>query len=405
MKLLHTLTLRTLLLFVVLCVLLLPIPFSLLPSPGGSFLLPFTAGAAEAFGKMLGLLPDHYEAFLGSDSAGMYVLVLLLALCSLTGAAIWTSINRESHNEWRWLRLISTYFLALLLLVYGFDKLFKHQFYLPEPNTLYMPVGQLSPDLLFWSTAGTSWGFSFFTGLAEVIAASLLLFKRTRGLGGIGAVMIMLHVVLLNFSFDVSVKLLSLFLLLLAFIAAWPALKKLYALFILKQTVQPIDETPLFTKPRRLIYIITKTLLIAAFLCESLCGFIRTGNYNDDLVARPLLHGAYEVQLQINQGNELVLPLTGNAESIRRIFIHRKGHLIFQMNDERMISHTLVYDTLLHQLYLQRPKQAHTVWDFELRNDTLTLKNNSSPEEIRAVARDWKELPLLKRNWEWVSEE
>ena len=405
MKLLHTLTLRTLLLFVVLCVLLFPIPFSLLPSPGGSFLLPFTAGASETFGKMLGLLPENYAAFMGSDSAGMYVFVLLLALCSLTGAAIWTIVNRSQQNEWRWLRIIGAYYLALMLLVYGFDKVFKHQFYLPEPNTLYMPVGQLSPDLLFWSTAGTSWSYSFFTGLAEVIAALLLLFRRTRGAGGILAAGIMLHVVLLNFSFDVSVKLLSLFLLLLAFVVAWPALKQLYTLFILRQTVQPVDEAPLFTKPRRTARIIIKTLLIAAFLCESLCGFIRTGNYNDDLVARPLLHGAYEVQLQINQGNELVLPLTGNAESIRRIFIHRKGHLIFQMNDERMISHTLVYDTLLHQLYLQRPKQAHTVWDFELRNDTLILKNNSTPEEIRAVARHWKELPLLKRNWEWVSEE
>lgn len=404
MKLLHTLALRTLLLFVVLFVIFLPMPFSLLPD-SGSFLLPFTAGAVEAFGKATTLLPENYEALMGSDSAGMYVLTLLLCICSATGALAWTFFKREQQHEWRWLRTISTYYLALMLLVYGFDKVFKHQFYLPEPNTLYTPLGNLSPDLLFWSTAGTSWSFSFFTGLAEVISAALLLFTRTRGAGALMAAGIMLHVVLLNFSFDVSVKLLSLFLLLLAFVSAWPALKQLYTLLVQKQPVTPVAEPALWPKLSRKVYITVKTLLIIAFLSESLYGFVKTGNFNDDKVVRPFLHGTYEVYLQLNENNELVLPLQGNTESIRRIFIHRKGHLIFQLNDERMISHTLVYDTLLHQLYLQQPKQAHTLWNYELHNDTLVLKNNSTPEEIRAVRRDWQALPLLKRNWKWVSEE
>ncbi|MCU0435547.1 MAG: hypothetical protein MUC87_18960 [Bacteroidia bacterium] len=404
MKTLHAAAYRALLLFVVLFVLLLPFPFSLLPDTG-SLLLPFTAAATEAFGKMLGLLPENYEAFLGSDSAGMYVLTLLTAVCSIIGAAVWTLVNRNPERELVWLRSFSAYYLALLLLIYGFDKVFKHQFYLPEPNTLYSPLGQLQPDLLFWSTAGTSWSYSFFTGLVEVLAALLLLFGRTRGLGGLLAVGVMLHVSLINFGFDVSVKLLSLFLLLLAVIVAWPAARQLGTLFFRQQAVQPHTAPALFPKLGGKWRLALKTLLIALFLCESLYAFVRYNGFNDDEVSRPLLHGAYEVTLQINENNELVLPLHGNGQSIRRIFVHRRGHLIFQMNNEQMIDHTLVYDTMLHQLHLQRAQHLHSVWNYEFHYDTLFLKNNSTPEEIRAKMVNWKELPLIKRETQWVSEE
>ena len=66
-------------------------------------------------------------------------------------AGVWAARARPTAATearlWYGLHTGVAWFLALQLLQYGFDKVFKHQFYLPEPNTLYTPLGLLPPDL------------------------------------------------------------------------------------------------------------------------------------------------------------------------------------------------------------------------------------------------------------------
>ena len=50
---------------------------------------------------------------------------------------------------------------------YGVQKLLMQQFFTPEANTLYTPLGRLDKDILFWTTMGLSRGYNIFLGVVE----------------------------------------------------------------------------------------------------------------------------------------------------------------------------------------------------------------------------------------------
>ncbi|MFK7972138.1 MAG: hypothetical protein AB8F95_17345, partial [Bacteroidia bacterium] len=218
---------------------------------------------------------------------------------------------------------IVVFFLALHLAKYGFDKLFKHQFYFPEPNTLYTPLGYLDKDILYWSTIGSSYSYNVAMGIVELVPAFLLLFRRTRLLGGLIALGIMLHIVVLNFSFDISVKAHSTMLLLAAILIISPWFSALYNFFFLQKS----QDMPAFyqTKISKLFTIIALLLV----LLESLFPFVKSGNYNGDNIQKLALHGAYKVVEQ-----------RGDAPQIKRLFVHKNYYLIAQFpNDSMRDSH------------------------------------------------------------------
>jgi hypothetical protein len=99
------------------------------------------------------------------------------------------------------IRPIIRYYLALILFIYGFSKVFKAQFYLPEPNLLFTTLGNLDKDILFWSTIGSSRSYSIFLGIIEIIPAMLLLFRKTSFIGSLIATGVLLHVVAINLLF------------------------------------------------------------------------------------------------------------------------------------------------------------------------------------------------------------
>ncbi|MEZ4453544.1 MAG: hypothetical protein R3B09_29070 [Nannocystaceae bacterium] len=85
---------------------------------------------------------------------------------------------------------------------------------------------------LAWGFMGHSWVYSGFTGLAEVVGAVLLLWRRTTALGALLLVGVLANVALLNFCYDVQVKLYSCHYLALALILAAPAVRPLIDLLL-----------------------------------------------------------------------------------------------------------------------------------------------------------------------------
>ena len=110
----------------------------------------------SVFGPLLEVVLDNYTT-ISSDSVGMYAMLFVLV-----AVAILLSILLRFNKKWLDNRatifaifgLIFTYYLSSRMFIYGFDKIFKSQFYLPEPNTLYTPVGYLSKDVLYWTSMG-----------------------------------------------------------------------------------------------------------------------------------------------------------------------------------------------------------------------------------------------------------
>lgn len=389
--------------FVLLCALFIPIP---------STVFPFQERLADLlFGKILAGL---YTAVSGrvlenpqvsSDTTSLYLLVLLLFLFAVLLALLSGLYKNNPRKEKAYtaIRLLLCYYLSWQLLRYGFDKVFKAQFYLPEPNILYTPLGQVSKDLLFWSAMGTSRWYSVFGGVAEITAAVLLLFQRTRIIGSLLSFGILLQVVAINFGFDISVKVYSLFLLFLSALLTAPQLHRLYRFLLLQETTS-LKQEPFIVLTSRAAGISIKTFAIGLLFLDATAPYILSRHFNDDTVARPYLHGAYEVNRVEEDGKPLDLSLS----PVKRFFIHRKGYLIFQDPQDSTQDYRLEISPEKNKLLLTGYDLHRSSIDYTYREQdstlTLTYSRNNKQYLLQAKALDWKKLPALQDHFHWRSD-
>ena len=381
---------RWLLLFAGLLALTAPFRYQLLPNVGQWLRPTLEAGLAAVAG---GRLPGH-SAALFSDSPGLWLYAGLLLAGTALAAGAWAGWARLTPageaRLWYGLHTGAAWFLALHLLLYGFDKVFKSQFYLPEPNTLYTPLGQLSPDLAYWSLMGTSYTYSVFAGLLEVGPGLLLLWGRTRLVGGVLALAVLANVLALNFGFDISVKLWSGFLLGLAGVVAAPGLYTAYFALVVREW-RPAGPWRPARWSGRLVGA-GRGLLLGLLLLETAGRFVTAGRFNDDNAARPPLHGAYAV-----------VPLQPAATLAPvRVFVHRRGYFITQAADGRLQDYALRYAP--GRLLLRGPAGPAGTLRYTPDSAGLYLTGTLGPDSVRWLARPlpWRELPLL-RGWHWTT--
>lgn len=330
--------------------------------------------------------PDKFS----SDTKSLFYLILILILLAILVALILNKINFWKEHEIKirsLIQLVMVYYLASRFFVYGFDKLVKSQFFMPEPNTLYTPVGYLTKDILYWTSMGTSYWYNLLTGLFEIIPAVLLLFRKTRFTGLVLLFFILLNVLIINFGFDISVKLYSLFLLSLVIILLAPNIIAL-ANFLkgeASQLVAPQRTFYFFYKP--FVKGALKSFLIGLILLDMTYYSIQSGSFNDDLAERPPMHGAYHV----NESNEL---------NVKRFFIHRRGFFILQLEDESLLDYALQVTPANLKL---------TSYDGEVNKVPYQLYKDRLEIEIEGMVLvgfnlDWRRLPVLEDEFHFLQE-
>ena len=92
---------------------------------------------------------------------------------------------------------------------YGFVKIVPLQFQRTLLFKMMEPYGDFSPMGVLWSFMGASLPYVIYSGCAEVLGGILLLFRRTTTLGALVSFAVMLNVAVLNYCYDVPVKLYS----------------------------------------------------------------------------------------------------------------------------------------------------------------------------------------------------
>lgn len=201
----------------VLSFLFLPFTYNFLPKMGvglSTLILPINRQVCAWFGV------EIQNTYLISDSLAFYstgfIVLLLSGLITFLITWKYYGIISEIQNVLFGLMAV---LLAFFLIRYGLDKLFDRQFYTPASNTLHTSLGQLSKDILFWSSMGTSSFYNSFMGIVEVFAGILLLFNRTRFVGLLMAFGTLLNIFAINIGFDITVKYLSGLLLLTSIIS------------------------------------------------------------------------------------------------------------------------------------------------------------------------------------------
>lgn len=344
-----------------------------------SLFLPVSETLAGIFGQQL-LLTD-----LSSDSLGLYLLVLFLLLGTLPIAFLIKNKENLSHKLIRLLQVIAPYYLALILLKYGFDKLFLVQFPQPGPNLLYTPFGQQEKDILFWSVMGLSKGYMAFTGIAEIISALFLLFKQTRTFGAILSVIVFVHVLAINLSFDISVKLYSSFLLLLSAYLTIPFLLWLYR--SLKNGASTLHFSQNTTDFKGKKYV--KGTLLLIILLEVFTPYATTES----------------AQKVPNLAFEIVDPHNGN-QSFGKLYFHEDGFLILQDKNYQTSTYPILsFSKEQEYLIIEKSGQLKTLsfkktgdQIYEISHPELNVYLNCNQLEI-------EKLPALQDNFHLTVDE
>jgi hypothetical protein len=355
-------------------------PHNVLPLPAQAFHVPFDRLAAFT-ARMLGLSVDDRNV---SDSIGMRVHFINLAVLALPISFAMTRIMSErllAAIRYAFV-MVACYFLAWQLLLYGFNKLFKCQFYLPEPNIQYTEVRQLGKDMLYWTAMGTSRTYSIFLGGTELLAAVLLLWRRTMLTGALLAAGILIHVFMVNVGFDISVKLHSAFLLLLCMVIIRPQILRIKALLFSASVSVAVVDQAAYPRGAR----VAKAIVLILLFTDALYPYVVSGNFNDDAQPRPPLHGAYAIK------SATPLPW-------KRFFIHRRGYFILQDSNNAFTDYELQTDTVARVLWISRPADTveYALYYTWMRDSSLHLSGWIGVDSVSVEA---ERLPLRKAGWD-----
>ena len=283
------------------------------PLPFG--LLPYTDAIARYLAKPWTWLTVWFaETVLGVGTLAMehngsgdrlydWVSFLVIVLVSVLGAIVWSVLDRKRQAYSRmatgmWIAL--RYLLAYTLLVYGTIKLINSQFPPPGPTRLDQRLGDMSPMRLMWMFQGYSQAYTFFGGLAEATAGVLLLWRRTATLGALLAMAVMTNVVMLNFCYDVCVKLYSMQLLVIATLIASPQLRRMLRA-VLGHAVAEVPPRVRSSRRRERARVITK--LAALVLIAHAIYELAVRNLDDDPAAHELT-GIWKVEHWTVDGRE-----------------------------------------------------------------------------------------------------
>jgi hypothetical protein len=239
--------------FVYLVVYNLPFPLNILPIPGLEIVLGTFGDPWANFVIWVGKHVFHATATVHRTGSGDTLLAYVEAFCilslSVIATIVWTVLDRKRGEYTRlddWLRTYVRFSLAATMLSYGGYKVIQSQFPSPYPERLVQTFGEASPMGLLWTFMGASASYNVFSGLAEMIGGLLLVARRTALLGALVCIGVMSNVVMLNFSYDVPVKLYSLHLLAMAVFLTVPDIQRLFDFFVRNRPVPAAEIRPLF---------------------------------------------------------------------------------------------------------------------------------------------------------------
>ncbi|GJQ31009.1 MAG: hypothetical protein HBSAPP03_28930 [Phycisphaerae bacterium] len=313
-----------------------------LPGPLGS--VPYGVYAAYWYKKAWDSLASHAgEWILGrkvafvpngsGDTTFHYIQALVTLALALAACLVWSVLDRRRraypvlHEA---LTVYVRYVLATAMLGYGYAKVFKSQFPFPGYESLISEFGQTSPMGLLWNFMGYSTPYTVFAGACEVVGGVLLFWRRTAVLGALLLMGVMGNVMLLNFFYDVPVKLYSTHLFLMTLFLLAPHVPRLAACVTLRRVVPgPPSECPWNRGLWRWVALACTTIAGGYFtIAQGLGGYEVWKTYGEAAPSPPH-YGVYAVESFARDGVE-VPPLTTDHTRWRRVIFNRHGMMTIQ---------------------------------------------------------------------------
>jgi hypothetical protein len=226
------------------------------------------------------------------DVAEEFGRVLICVVVGIIGAAVWTLADRRKPRA-RWvpetLRVMLRYSIALGLASYAIGKILPLQFPPLRAAQLEQRLGDLPPMQLLWTFMEYSRPYAFFGGLMECIVVALLCFRRTATLGALMCLAVMTNVALLNYAYDVPVKLFATMIVLSAAVLVAYDAPRLVAVFLTNRAVAANAEpSPIHERIPRAWRWAIKSFAVGSVVVSSVVAMLpivraraKTGTFDD----------------------------------------------------------------------------------------------------------------------------
>jgi hypothetical protein len=355
--------------------------------------------------------PVVFSPYAGGDSLFGWVENLVKLMIAVAAAAVWSLLDRRRANyrrlqEWLWLyvRLV----LGAVMLGYGAVKVIKTQFPDMFLWRLLSPYGDSTPMGLLWSFMGYSRLYNMFTGLVEFAGGALLLIPRLATLGALLSIGALANVFILNLSYDVSVKLYSLNLLLMGIYLMAPEARRMLDVFILNRTAQPVVQAPLFQRKWLNAGVLSLQLLLLAGvgwseLYQSHKRYLQSG----DGAPAPPLYGVYDVDEFMVDGQARPASFS-DATRWRRVTFERFNIMGIFPGEGPVKRYKVKVDLEKESLELNRIGGGSWKAQFnvEQRSPVLTLRGEMDGKQLQVSLHqlELKSLPLYESGFHWITE-
>ena len=391
----------------------LPFPFEFIPGP--SLLAALYEQAWQAVIPWIGrtILGIDYEIPLAptgsGDTTAEYVKLFSIFVLALAGSTVWSLVaRRASHPQLAaWLVVYARYWLGATMIGYGFAKLFLLQFPAPDSFRLMEPYGESSPMGLVWAFMGQSPAYQLFGGAVEAVGGVLLFWRRTTTLGALVTLGALANVVMLNFGYDVPVKLFSSHLLLTAIALASLDARRLAAVLLGRPA--PAREVPPVLDGRRSRWVrrVGKVVFVGGMLVLHVLMSASAYTERGPGAPKAPLYGLYEVTSHTRDGVEQTL--ASDPPMLHHVSITLYDRLVLWpvRGEARRYSVEIDEDAGTLVLTSREPGiEPQTLRFHAPSDDTLVIEGTLDGTEQRLTLHriDEQQMRLPSRGFHWVNE-
>lgn len=353
--------------------------------------------------------PTKFHPTGSGDTTLDYIQIVVFSVLAALSAIAWSAFERSRRQAapYPWVLLVVRLTVGFTLLYYGFRKIYPTQFPAPDFSRLTETYGESSPMGLLWTFMGASRAYEMFSGLMEAVAGTLLLFRRTSTLGALFATAVMLNIVVLNFCYDVPVKLYSLHLLWMSLFLLVPDVGPLWEFFVLRRTsrLEGVSIPRFERRWSRITAVVAQiVVVISIFLTNIFSGYTTYKETVQSASQRTPLYGMWDADSVNSDGAR-----TQGDFQWRRVMVDRTGRIGVRTVDDRLLRFTMVQDQSKQTLKIrgwrndhagefsyQLLDQQHLLLVGTLDHQPLRLQFHHSPP---------REFLLTTRGFHWISED
>ena len=364
------------------------------------------------FSKVAGASTEVAPKMTGSgDTLYDYYSNYFFAVLALIFAIVVTVVDYKRKNYrtlTNWMFLLLRYYVASQMISYGFAKLFYTQFGPPSLWELSGDLGDKTPMGLLWTFMGFSKTYCMFTGFAELVGGLLLLSRRTTLLGGLISFGVMVNVMMMNYCYDVPVKLLSTHLVVFSFviISFWG--RELLDFFALQRGYQPKVMPSVLSPKWQKIMVYVKWAVLIIYLGQQVNQSLKYVEMVKEYqkISSPL-YGSYYVDDFVMYRDGELMPDPAPQIVWDELLFLENDRVVIKLEKSRPYSYQVVADSTDNSVMFksQGSDSLSNVFHYEFFDENKLRLNGSFKEDsIRVNMHKRDPFRLMNSKFNWVQE-